>query len=220
MDHHNHVHSLNEDIEKIMMPSIQPFNWEHKDKIICKPILNYGDAVGQQFPLLTIGMDKPEQFEPLQKTPNNEKFYELFHKAAMKNISSVEIPTQEFNAEDFKVIIVAGNYYAAEKIFDKEFMKEIQKKNGYDMLAVSLPRKGTMYMTNGILQPESLRKFMAFTEMKFREDEKTKPISKLIFIVQDGEISGIIQPKLLDKNNPKENSDKKKKSFWNKLFGK
>ena len=215
---HNHTDSLNEDIEKIMMPSIQPFNWEHKEKIICQPLLNNGSATGENIPLISIGMDKPEQFEPLQKTPGNEKYFHLFYAAAMRNICNIEIPVTDFDASGFAITIVSGNYYATEKILDKDFMKQIQKKYDYNMLAVSLPRKGTMFITNGILQPEYMQNFMAFTAMKFGENEKTKPISKTVFIVQDGEISGIIQPG--SKNNSKKSLSEEKKSFWNKLFGK
>jgi uncharacterized protein YtpQ (UPF0354 family) len=119
---------------------------------------------------------------------------------------------------DFVMTVVGGNYYAAEKILDKNFMNDIQQKHGYEMLAVGIPRKGTMYITNGILSLESTSAFMKVVAMKFNEKEQTKPISTTIFIVQDGEISGVIQPKISEDGDPSEKPSKK--SFWEKIFGK
>ena len=86
------------------------------------------------------------------------------------------------------------------------------------MLAVGIPRKGTMYITNGILSVESTSKFMQVVAMKFNEKEQTKPISNTIFIVQDGAVSGVIQPKIsMDENDSEKPS---KNVFWEKIFGK
>jgi hypothetical protein len=202
-------------IEKLMMPSLQPFNWEHKDVLFCEPLLKHGENI----PLITIGADRPEMFEPLQRTPNNEKHYDLFRAAAFRNITKIDLKTQDVKMGDFVMTVVVGSYYAAEKILDKNFMFDIQKKHDYHMLAVALPRKGTMYVTNGILQPQVMGKFMQVAAMKFGENEQTKPLSTTIFIVQDGEISGVIQPQTSENASGKKTVESEKKSFWKKLFG-
>jgi predicted transcriptional regulator len=212
---------LDEEIDKIMRPSLQPYNWEHKNIMIHEGIFKNSTQMGGDIPILCFGMDKPEMFEPIQKTPNNEKYYDLFKASAMRNIIKEKVSVNDVKMGEFTMTVVTGGYYAAEKVFDKEFMKKIQKDHNYPMLAVGLPRKATMYITNGILPPETLGKFIQVIGFKYAENEPTKPLSKTAFIVQEGELSGVITPTYEDGNiNGKKTESGEKKSFWGKLFGK
>jgi hypothetical protein len=181
---------LDEEVAEKLMPALQPHDWKEKDKCIWKNILDQGEDL----PLLSVGQDLPETFEPLPQTANNSEHAELFFKAALKNIQKVEVPVNEVDLKEFKLVVVTGNYYAAEKIFDKIFMHAIQKQQNWPMLAVAVPRKGTLYAIDGVSPPEIMRKFLLIAAMKFNEQEASKPLASTVFIVQDGEIRGVIQP--------------------------
>lgn len=208
---------LDDEIDRMMRPSLQPHNWEHKNIMLYEDILKNSSAMKADIPILCFGMDKPDMFEPLQKTPNNEKYFKLFKDAAIKNIVKEQVTVNDVGMGDFTMTVVSGSYYAAEKILDKEFMKKIQQERNYPMLAVGLPRKGTLFIANGVLPPETIGKFIQVIGFKYGENEPAKPLSKTAFIVQQGELSGIISPQY---DNGKKPAAEEKKSFWGKLFGK
>jgi hypothetical protein len=210
-----------EDVERYLMPSLQPHNWEHRQHMVNEPLLEHGTKMGADIPLLTIGMDKPDVFDPIHKTPNNEKNYAVYRAAAMKNITRLDVKRGDVDMGSFRMTVVTGSYYAAEKVFDKEYMRRIQADLGVPMLAVGLPRKGTMYITNGILPPDDLGKFMQVIGFKYSENEQTKPLSRTVFIVQDGTLNGVIQPRYDEGSGRADKAPEGgKRSFWGKLFGK
>lgn len=210
-----------------ILPSIKPHSFPELTNVMHEPLLDYKyDGM----PYIVYGKDTEIAHVPFLN--NAEVSKEEAKRESLQNIKNCDVTIDEFDTGEFKIILCTGGYYAAEKILDVDFMNGIQQKLGAEMLVVSLPRKGCMYIANAILPPDQINKFSMFTQLKYNEDENTQPISTILFTVKDGVIAGLIdlvkekvteEAKQTDtkQTDTKQNSQPKGKNpgFFRKLFG-
>ncbi|NME69847.1 hypothetical protein [Flammeovirga aprica] len=176
---------------KVLMPSIKTHDDMSVPMSMHESLLNGGEAM-EKIPYITYGYDTPEAFVAIQKGDDTLSLEEL-RERSIKNLSNIEVDIKQFDLSGIPMIVCAGNYYASEKILDHQFMLQMQEKLNAELLAVSMPRKGFMFIIDGAPTPEVFKKFIMITSMKYIEDENTKPLSTKVFVVQDGELSGLIQ---------------------------
>ncbi len=107
------------------------------------------------------------------------------------------------------VYVVHGDFYAAEKILDRKFMRMLHAELGEELLAVAIPIRGRMFVTAGVQEPNALGRFCGLARAV--HDNEPVPITPHVFGVVDGEVTAVIVP------TPAE--PQQKKSFWRRLFG-
>ncbi len=194
--------------ESLIMPNLKPANWEQAKAILCTPLL---DRMGNlaDIPLIAFGYDRPDHFEfiPAGKLPLPE---DEIRTAAMDNICAEQATVDESDMGGFKMMVVTGSYFAAEKILDTNFMQQMQHRLDAPLLAVSIPRKGTMYIANGVMPTDQLNTVCRVTEMKYNENEREPALSKQVFTVQNGDVVGLLNMA----------TSTKKGGFFSRLFGK
>ncbi len=208
-----------ETTEEVLMPSLKPAGDASRDAVMQQPLLK-ATVPGNDIPFICYGIDTPDRFIPLRPGDSPDPLAKI-HDACVVNLKTVLPVIHEADMGGFKMLLVTGHYYACEKILDPGFMKKMQLQLGADMLAVSLPRKGTMYVTSGIMETGLLRKFEQITAMKYGENEQAPAMSKTVFTVQDGELVGIIKFNRGETASPAAPPKQENKpGFFGKLFGK
>jgi len=207
-----------EEIE--LLPSLKPSAWPMLLKVLHEPLLAYES---DDMPYVVYGKNTDIAHAPLpadSDIPLSEA-----KSLSLKNIQNCQVSVDEFNAGDFTILICSGGYYAAEKILDVTFMKNLQARFGTDMLAAGLPRKGCMFVTNALQSKEIIGKFSMFVSLKHNENEQTVPLSKTLFLLKDGVLSGVIDlvrdntEKAEPEVNDEKSTQQQKPGFFKRLFG-
>lgn len=181
---------MSSEISNIILPSFKPFDWAEKDEMLCVPLLDSKIEGYEDIPLVAFGIDHPEAFEFI----SNKNSLEPIKEIAYENILAEDAKILLIDTE-LPFLVVTNSYFACEKILDKEFMLYLSEKLGAEFLAIGLPRKGEMFVTNAINSIENISRFRFIVENKYEEINERPSLSKTLFLVQDGLISGIMIPR-------------------------
>ncbi len=205
------------DEQKKIIFSFKPHNWEESSKVLHEPILD-GKSHYADLPIIVYGYDTPKMFLPI-KISDSKISIKLAKEESQKNLSKEQTNIEIFEKDGFKMLVCSGSHYTSEKILDIRFMQDLQKQLKTDLLAVSLPTKGRMYVANGSPSSlETIAKFASITQMFYSKSEKDQ-LSPRLFAVKDGQLLGLIE---LD--SPNQNIEKSEKGgkpgFLKRLFGK
>jgi hypothetical protein len=177
--------------EPVLTLSLKPYSDPNKSLLVYQSLLNLSDHI-EDVPFISYGLDSPESFTPFT-TKDNIGAVEDIHEACLNNLKNISPQIHESDISGLKAIICMGDYYTCEKILDEDFMRQMQDRIGSIILAVSIPRKGTMYITDAMMSLDLISNFIGITAMKYEADEQTLPLSKTVFTVQDGKIIGFIR---------------------------
>lgn len=208
-----------ETTEEVLMPSLKPATDASRDAVLQQPLFKSPGLDGD-IPFISYGIDMPDRFLPLRPGDSPDTQEEI-HRACITNLKTIRPAVHEVDMGGFKMLVCTGDYYTCEKILDPEFMQSLQHRLGAALLAVALPRKGTMYVTSGLQPTEVLGKFELVAAMKYGEQEQAPPLSKTIFTVQDGQLAGIIRiSREATGTPPASPKNEQKPGFFGKLFGK
>ncbi len=110
------------------------------------------------------------------------------------------------------VWVVHGGYFAAEKVLDQAFMKEMHERVGAEILLAAMPEKGRLMIANGLASPETTTgALMAVALGAFERNEGGRQISPTVFLISEGKVCGIAQVST-------EPEPPKKKGFFSRLF--
>ena len=150
------------------------------------------EKVSGDVPVLSVGLDRPDQFQAFPQSEKNLKYASYFFEVGLENLKEIEVQVQEVNSLDLPVLVVEGDHYAAEKLLDPDFMRSLAERLNASLLAASVPRRGTMLVCNGLADPAHIGMFKHITSMKFQEDEPSPPISDGVILVEEGKLVGVI----------------------------
>lgn len=197
----------------VLMPVIKPWDWNKLDVVLHESLFSE-KGYYKDLPQVIYGYDSQDSFSPILIS-NLSTTLEDSKVTALKNLTNHKVVKEQVDMGDFKLTCCTGSYYAAEKILDVEFMKLIQQELGAKLLVASIPRRGTLYISNGVQSPEVFKKFELVTAMKFGENENSEPVSKRLFIVADGKLEGVIE---LDDSTSKKKESEVAVSKFHPLF--
>ena len=92
-------------------------------------------------PILMYGEDQGDSM--MYKQSNDDIENNRLKELAIKNLENLNVPVQVQEMHGFK-IAMSQHEYAAEKILDKAFMKNLAAQLGSDLIVVGIPMKGFM----------------------------------------------------------------------------
>ena len=164
----------------------------------------------EESPLVVLSEDHPHTVAYPTSDGTDEDECQRLTAEAEENLRKVEVEIDKLPVEaEVDLYVVHGDYYAAEKILDEAFMHRLHGELRQELLAVSMPVKGQMFVTAGAQAHENLAGLIAITERMYAEEPN--PISPLVFGVWEGKINAVIRA---------ESKAKKKRGFFSRLFGK
>jgi hypothetical protein len=176
---------------------------------------------GKDVPILAYAHDHPRAVAyinvkdgmPLDEAREKAQAFYKTIKANVERLSS-----------DLPIWLVTGDYYAPEKMLDREFARELHVRLEAETLLVALPARGTAAFVPVRTDPREASIIIA--SFIKRAQERVPPgerISDLPFIMMKGEICGYVSidapsdaPSGLEGIAPE---PAPKKGFWRRLFG-
>jgi hypothetical protein len=174
-----------------MMMSLQPDNWPHMNEALWTPLIHHFGKLKGDFPIITFGTDSPTHFEPFPLTERNKELIPELMDMARENIEKIEVTIHDQNTG---IVFIEGHCFAAEKILDTKFMLSLHQRLNSEILAASVPSKGFLFVSKKPVSTADLEAFRFITHSKYSETEESKPLSKQIFMIMDGQVRGLINP--------------------------
>lgn len=179
---------------KPIYPLLQPYQWEHADKVACILL----DEEFEYSPLVAFGFDADSRFEYL---PENESldYDEIFEKC-LENLARHDYPWETFEQDGFQFAASSGHTFSAEKVLDEAHMRRACELLSSDLLMVAAPRRTCLFATKHDPQEaEELRdqRYEMFNQMikaTFADDSFSHaPISEAIYLIDEGEIYEVVE---------------------------
>jgi uncharacterized protein YtpQ (UPF0354 family) len=105
-------------------------------------------------------------------------------------------PVKLEKALEGQVLCTDAKDFSAEKILSPAFMKQAQEMLGADELLVSIARRRCLLIVNRKASNDVLSKFVYLHNHTWKDDSHgNAPITDLLFVVQGGEIKGVVEMK-------------------------
>jgi hypothetical protein len=179
-------------VSDILLPALKDARWSSSTMVVCRqlaPELN-----SPHIPYVAFGYDRPHTFEFLNrdKLPELGRTLPEIEAVAVNNLLQRGAEWQHYGSkDDIEMLLWDGDYFAAEQILNADFMRDAQLILEAYILAVGIPRRGLLLVTDGVQTPEKLGAFGAVVSAQFYRAESA-PISPLVFGVKDGQIVGML----------------------------
>jgi hypothetical protein len=159
------------------------------------------DGMPDDAPRVAYAVDLGEAvvFAPTDHLPDSMSPDDL-HEFALDNLRRELTGTADFRALDGdetesigqRVLAYCGNYYATEAVLCPEIMREAQRELGADFLAVSMPERGQLLVTDGDADEAVLLQFAIYALCRHHLGDAAH-VSEHVFAVKDGELVGHIR---------------------------
>jgi hypothetical protein len=105
-------------------------------------------------------------------------------------------PVKLEKAVNGQVLCTDAKDFSAEKVLSAAFMRQAHTLLGADELLVSIPRRRCLMIVNRKASGEVLGKFIYLHNHTWNDDSHgNAPITDLLFVVQGGEIKGMVELK-------------------------
>jgi len=195
-----------------VLPSLRTRAEAEAQQIVFRELLkkDYGEGL----PVIAYGTDSPTQFGLMKQQPDQD--LEALHAKALANLATQEVAVQEIDAGNTVLLVVTNSFFATEKLLDRAFMRSLQKRLKSEMLAVTVPRRGLMFVVDGAAG-DPRRSMAVLATLTAKESGTSRKISSAILIVQDGEVVGRVQ--LEGDASAPEAPPTKRPGFFRRLFG-
>lgn len=186
---------MTEGLGKIL-PCLKPPDWDGAEGSVSRRLW---DEPSSWVPHLAFGYDSERSFEFLPKERAEElgKSARDVEREAVRNLrlrpASWERTLIKLGLfKKMTLLVSAGDYLSAEKILDVGFLREAEKQLKAELLAVGIPRRGFIAVTDGKQPMERLRLFASAISTQYHRGE-TAPITPAVFAVSGGQIVGMLQ---------------------------
>lgn len=149
------------------------------------------DQVPPDLPVIVCGIDGENTFGMIRRDALT-KSVDVAFEEALHNLGDEEVLCEEIEIAGLSVVMVSGNFYAAEKILDRAFMESLHRELGSDLLAASTPARGCLLVTADYRDNASLAQFSAIAHAR-HEDGGGRGISPAILLVERGRVAGYVR---------------------------
>jgi hypothetical protein len=206
-----------------LMPSLRSRTDIELDEVVWRPIVD--DQGPLDLPVIVCGIDGESTFGMIRREAM-AKTVEAAFDEALVNLGDEDVQCEEIEIAGLTVIMVSGNFYAAEKILDREFMQSLHEELCSELLAASTPARGCLLVTADYHDNASLARFAAIAHAR-HEDGGGRAISPAVLLVERGRVAGYVR----GPNDPKERADTssaraetvpaapKRVGLWRRLLG-
>jgi hypothetical protein len=196
-----------------VLPSLRSFAEAEGANLVFRRLL---ERSGEDLPVIAYGTDSPNTFGLMTRDGAKDDV-EVVHAQAIANLRAQEVEVQSFELADVEILAVTGSFFATEKVLDREFMQGLHGRLREEMLAVTMPRRGLMFVTSAVGKPDPVKAMTVLSLITRKESENTRSISTAIILVQDGAPVGHVQ--LTGGDEPEAPPPAKKPGFFKRLFG-
>lgn len=206
-----------------LMPSLRSRTDIELDEVVWRPIVD--DQGPLDLPVVVCGIDGESTFGMIRREAMAKSVETAFDEA-LANLGDEAVHCEEIEIAGLTVIMVSGNFYAAEKILDREFMQSLHRELDSDLLAASTPARGCLLVTADYHDNMSLARFSAIAHAR-HEDGGGRAISPAVLLVERGRVAGYVRGPGDPKERPETQSARaetvpaapKRVGLWRRLLG-
>lgn len=182
-----------------LMPSLRHRQDIELDEVVWRPLVD--DQGPLDLPVVVCGIDGESTFGMIRREALTKTVDVAFDEAFI-NLGDEDVQCEEIEIAGLSVIMVSGNFYAAEKILDRQFMQSLHRALGSDLLAAATPARGCLLVTADYHDNSSLARFAAIAHAR-HEDGGGRAISPAVLLVERGRVAGYVR----GPNDPKPRPD-------------
>jgi hypothetical protein len=173
------------------MLTLKPSDWEARSEAVARPLLKgFSES-----PIVAFGTDLPNTFAILTTQSGETHDIEELAARALETLRTIDVTIEEMTIGDsLRLFVVSGDYFACEKLLDRDFMRQMEQRIGVPLLAAGIPVKGLLLLTSAVVEPETMGGFMAICEGRHRDAAPRERVSPAVFLVQEGAVCGVVRP--------------------------
>lgn len=168
-----------------IMFSFKPHDWVMRDRMPCRPLLE--QQPDADLPLIVYGRDLPSSF---QYGDTDDLPLDELHERALVHLAEQQVHISTAVLGDVTFWIVEGSYFAAEKLLDVAFMRELQAQAGAQTLGVVPILKGTLLVRAADDAEQIL--LLVNAALALGEPQGADVLSTTPILVRDGQIIGCV----------------------------
>ena len=172
-----------------LMPSLRSRADIELDEVVWRPLVD--DQGPLDLPVIVCGIDGESTFGMIRREALTKPVDDAFDEALV-NLGDEEVQCEEIEIADLTVIMVSGNFYAAEKLLDRDFMQLLHRMLDSELLAASTPARGCLLVTADYHDNASLARFAAVAHAR-HEDGGGRAISPAVVLVEQGRVAGYVR---------------------------
>jgi hypothetical protein len=187
--------------------TLKPSHWAGDGRPCCEPLVSGMEVTGAEIPVIVYGRDQPNTFALFMKDGEREKRLPEMRAEALANLARIDVQAERIELDRLTFWVVQGSYFAAEKVLDVAFMNSMHERLNATMLAVAVPAKGQLLVTDAIAKPETMLGFMAIARGIYEKNEGGRQLSPTVFLCAEGTLQGVAKA-----------TAPEKKGFFKKLF--
>lgn len=182
---------------KILMPRLKHASWieDNKGRTVWRPL----SPEITESPGVVFGYDQPHTVEYLRPEAllKDGKTRDELEQEAISNLvqrpanwQTLELPTR--NGQVLTMLVHDSDFYAAEQILNKDFLREAADILKAEQLAVGIPQTRALLVTNLYQNMDDLAVFINVVRDLYAKTSDL-PISPLVIAMRDGEIVGHVR---------------------------
>ncbi len=166
------------------MPSLRDRRHVELDELIWRPLLPETPAL----PIVVCGIDGESTFgmirrDALQRTPE-ETWDE-----ALANLAAETIEIGETVSGELGMLVLSGSFYAAEKVLDRELLRDLHADLDAEVLLAATPERGQLILTARETGADA--QFAELVRARYAA-AGGRGISAAVLVIEDGAITGVV----------------------------
>lgn len=167
-------------------PMLKPFDWPNKALVEHIPL--FEDIA--QSPLIAFSFDAGSNYQFINKGQVND--VKALFGDALKNLAALDYPW-EVNEIDGQVYATSsGKEFSAERVLDRNAMRECQRLLGSKKIVVAAPRRTCLFATAYDPSQEKVQKFLRLVNHTYRDDSYGHaPITPAFYVAEGGKLIAI-----------------------------
>lgn len=170
--------SLTDVEEAPIMFNLRPADWAGLGKAWTRPLLDSPDEAS--LPVIALVRDMPSSVASIPGDLPEEQL-EGHVEEAQRNLGALEVEVETLDV-GFPVRLVHGTYYAAEKVLDDAFMRDLADGMETELLAVAMPAKGGLLVADALQDQEALARLVAVIAQQYDEAAPAERLSPTLFL--------------------------------------
>jgi hypothetical protein len=200
-----------------VMFNLRPATWGARAESMWRPLLGGGEHLDDaDLPVVALVRDLPSSVANLPATTPEDQRATL-EAEALANLRAVRVVVEDLDAGT-PVVLVHGDYYAAEKLLDPEFVGGLHARLDSPLLAAAIPVKGRLFFTSALAEPARVVALGMLAAQQHDEAPPNQRLSTEVFLVSEGKVVGIARANG-DATRAQGGQEPKRKGFWARLFG-
>lgn len=176
--------------EKQYFPILKPGDWVGiKHGAVHSELIGTDD---QPEVVIGFGYDTPDNFVFL--TGNNQGIdIDDAVKLAYDNLHAMDVTFTPVEALENRVLTASGSFFSSEAILSKKHMQAAHDMLNAEQLLISIARRTVLTVADRAASDEVITKFIHLHNYTWDDDSfDNAPITNMLFVVEGGEIVGVI----------------------------